>query len=359
MPDAPAMPPAAAPLPSVPGDVIRAFAIWLVVLLHSAAEPVIWHLPAQDTGRWWAANLYDSLARPAVPLFLLLSGGLLLAPGKSEPLGAFFRKRVARIGAPFLLWAAVYFAWRHVVKGEAVGWSLIWHNTVEGSPYFHFWFLYMLIGLYLATPLLRVLLTHADRNLLRYGAGVWFAGQAIAPLLARWDWVHLGGGLLPLSGFVGYFVLGAILRRDRLDWRIGLGVWLAAFAWTAWATWQGTVAAGGNLEQAWYDYLSINVILAACGLYACLTALPVEELQARWPRVLRLLGAVGRDSFAIYFAHVLVLETLQQGYLGVRLNTVVCHPAYGIPLLASVGLGLTFLGVRLLRLVPGLGTVLG
>jgi len=349
---------------SMPGgndawQLIRAFAIWLVVLLHSAAEPLIWHLTPDNTPRWWAANFYDSLARPAVPLFLLLSGGLLLAPGKEEPLLAFFRKRVARIGAPFLLWAAVYFAWRHFVKGETLSWTLIWHNTIEGSPFFHFWFLYTLIGLYLATPLLRVLLSHADQTLLRYAAGLWLAGQAVAPLLARWDVVHLGGGLLPLTGFVGYFVLGAILRREGLGWRLGLGVWVAAFAFTALATWRGTLAAGGNLEQAWYDYLSSNVILAACGLYVALCALPTDSLQARWPRLLHLTGLIGQDSFAIYFAHVLVLETLQQGYLGPRLNTEVCHPAYGIPLLATLGLGLTFAGVRLLRRVPGLARVLG
>ena len=76
-------------------DLIRTIAIVLVILLHASIEPV----PAIVTGydsnvvvQWWSVNIYDSLARPCVPLFVMLSGALLLQPSKvDEPLKVFLK----------------------------------------------------------------------------------------------------------------------------------------------------------------------------------------------------------------------------------------------------------------------------
>src|SRR5947209_7774316 len=84
-------------------DVLRAFAIVLVVLLH-AAHPVT-HDATVGSSRWWAANLYEGGGRCCVPLFIMISGALLLDPGKRENLSAFFRKRVTRVIIPFLAWS--------------------------------------------------------------------------------------------------------------------------------------------------------------------------------------------------------------------------------------------------------------
>ena len=54
-----------------------------------------------------------------VPLFVMLTGALLLAPGKQdEPLGVFFKKRFSRIGFPFLFWGALYFIWDFYVENQ-------------------------------------------------------------------------------------------------------------------------------------------------------------------------------------------------------------------------------------------------
>ncbi|MDH7564825.1 MAG: acyltransferase family protein [Candidatus Bathyarchaeota archaeon] len=98
---------------SLPVDLIRAYAMVLVLVLHAATEPVqIADLMSPEgVTLWWTTNIYDSIARPAVPLFVMLSGALLLQPAKlGEPLRVFFKKRLNRIGLPFLFWGAAYFA---------------------------------------------------------------------------------------------------------------------------------------------------------------------------------------------------------------------------------------------------------
>ena len=90
---------------SAPVDLIRSVAIIGVILLHSANDLTIQHMSMLEAVRWTTVDVYQSLGRMGVPLFLLLTGALLLQPTKlDEPLGAFFRKRLARIGLPFLFW---------------------------------------------------------------------------------------------------------------------------------------------------------------------------------------------------------------------------------------------------------------
>ncbi len=340
--------------PPLPVDLIRAVAVFLVLLLHAAAEPVIAQLPPTEAWRWWAAHGYDSLARPCVPMFVMLSGALLLAPGKHEDLPSFFRKRLGRIGLPFLFWAAVHFAWRLWVQHEPLTLIGVARNLVEGSPYFHFWFIYMLLGLYLVTPGLRALLAAASTATLRYLLALWFIATAGVPLLARWTGVNLGSsGMLTLTGFVGYFVLGAYLRNHLPRLRTAALLWLLGLGWTVLATWRATVAANGHLDTFYYEYLSANVILAAIGAYSLLAAVPVQSLALRWPRATRTVDVIGADSFAIYFVHVLVLKSFQAGYFGFELNTVAVNPVLGIPLLALAGMLVSFALVRVLRLLPG------
>lgn len=137
-------------LPSA--DFIRAIAIVLVIVLHADQFPVpvspyyfqvlglqVWH--------WWVVNVYDSIAHTSVPLFVMLSGALLLNPSKiNEPLGIYLEKRLKRIGLPLLFWGMVYFAWRRFANHEALTLDTIVRGFLGAGgqyPYFHFWFLYM------------------------------------------------------------------------------------------------------------------------------------------------------------------------------------------------------------------------
>jgi len=60
-------------------DDARIVAIFGVVLIHTSAKVLL----ESDVGdsQWWAANVYDALARWSVPVFVMVSGALLLPQG--------------------------------------------------------------------------------------------------------------------------------------------------------------------------------------------------------------------------------------------------------------------------------------
>src|SRR5437773_8796972 len=94
-------------------DLIRVCALLAVIVLHVAAVPVTHfrELPLHD---WWWANAYDSLARPCIPLFVMLSGALLLTP-RDWHACTFARRRAGKVVIPFVAWSGIYAVWNYVV----------------------------------------------------------------------------------------------------------------------------------------------------------------------------------------------------------------------------------------------------
>ena len=346
---------------SLPVDLIRTIAIILVILLHASIEqyPVTSVVDSSVFVRWWSVNIYDSIARPCVPLFVMLSGALLLQPSKvEEPLRVFFKKRFSRVALPFLFWGAAYFAWRFFVNGElltldSIGQGLIW------GPYFHFWFLYMLIGLYLITPLLRVLVAHADWKLLRYFLLLWLVGTSAVPLLGILGVTSFNNNVFLLTGYIGYFILGVYLLKVQLRPSILYTALALGLVWTMVGTYMITASIGGSQQYFFYDFFSANVILASVALFLLLGSFQYGKIENRFPHFNGVLHFISKNSLGIYLFHIMVLETLQKGYLGFKISLTTINPALEIPLVTVVTLFICILVLYPLKKVPVLNRLIG
>ncbi len=138
-------------------DLVRSIAIILIIFTHSMGM-ITGVAPAGWSPVRVEYAFLKTLISPGVHLFFLLSGALLL--GKEEPVWMFYRKRLRRILVPFLIWSAVLyvltglktpgFDWKHCLPD--FGLKLL-TNGIHGT----YWFIYAILGLYLITPLLRLI----------------------------------------------------------------------------------------------------------------------------------------------------------------------------------------------------------
>src|SRR5262249_34120842 len=134
-------------------DLIRTVAIFLVVLVHVSGQlTTAWGKVPND--QWIIANLYGGIARVSVPLFFMISGYLLLP--RSESLRAFYTKRMTRILIPFVVWSLIYLGWYCGNHAKACTPSFVADLWMVQGTYYHLWFLYSLISIYLILPLLRL-----------------------------------------------------------------------------------------------------------------------------------------------------------------------------------------------------------
>ncbi|WP_192820814.1 acyltransferase [Rufibacter sp. LB8] len=129
---------------------VRVFAAFSVLLGH-AAGPLLSSFTTFNKGEWWIGNLYVSFFRSGLPLFLFLTGALLLP--KANDL-TFVLKRFKRILIPALIWNLVYafLSKDPEISGRVNDFSVLFSNNS-----YHLWFVYVMLLVYLFMPFLFML----------------------------------------------------------------------------------------------------------------------------------------------------------------------------------------------------------
>lgn len=345
---------------SVPVDLIRTVAIVGIILLHASNDLTIQQMTQLEIYRWCTVDVYQSIGRLGVPLFVMLTGALLLQPSKNESLSVFFKKRWARIGLPWIFWGSAYFAWDFLVEHQVFNSSAIIQGILNG-PYYQFWYLYMLVGLYLLTPILRIFLAHANRSIIKYFVILWFLGVSIVPVLGLLTTYQLNSGVFIITGFVGYFVLGTYLltvqiRRSTLSIFMILGIALTAIGTYVLA---GTV--GGGETYFFQQYFSPTLILASVMVFLLLLTTQPSSVQnvTRPSTGNKLVKVISENSLSLFLFHVMILESLQRGYFGFAINGNTINSIIEVPLNTMITLFVSLGIIILLKKVPYLKKLVG
>jgi len=334
-------------------DLIRSVAMFLVILLHSAVEPhpIVTQPDQAEVIRWWTVTIYDALSHYGVPLFIMVSGALLLQPWKKEPLRVFLKKRFNRIALPFFSWSAIYFIYRYTVQNEALTLTSI-VNGLETGAYYHFWFIYVIVGIYLITPLLRVLITHADRHLIKYSLVLWFIATGIIPLIGLFHSNILENRVFLHLEWVGYFVLGYYLLKTKIRPIFLYIAFFGGLIYTLIGTYLIQLTLGGANSWFFLEPISANMIVISVSMFLMLRNVSATKIQNKFPKFSKLLRLISQNTLPIYLMHIIILETFQNGYLGIRISVNTLPPAWEIPFLAVITLFIC-LGIALaLKKIP-------
>jgi len=348
----------------VPVDLIRVIAIVGVVLLHAAND-----LTSQSMGlpilRWWMVDIYQSFGRMGVPLFLMLSGVLLLAPSKrDESLNSFFKKRFSRIGLPFLFWSIIYFLWVLYVEKQPFTQDFI-INGILGGPHLILWYLYMLIGLYLITPILRVLVAHFTDALYKYFICIWSIGVMLTPLidLASIGRYQISENLFVIPLFVGYFIIGTYLVNVKVRRRILAVLTLLGITLTAIGTCILAICVGGGGTYFFQQYFSPTLILASLPFFMLLIsyAKPKDAPQMEKPSwKQRLIRTISENTLPIYLLHMIIIYLLQNGFFfGFTLTGNTVNSIIGVPLMTVLTIAICLIIIVPLKKMPGIRKLVG
>ena len=323
-------------------DLMRVAAMLAVIIIHVSAG---WleSLPV-GTADWHALNLWDSLTRWAVPVFVMCSGMFLLDPKKSLPLPTLFFRYFLRMVTALLFWGVAYHLLYDFLNGVLTLGSIphALYAVVLGNTETHLWFLTMMMGLYLLTPILRAFLRGASRGDLHWFFLLYAVFMLILPLVLRLrgsqtaalyaDRFYLNFTLAyPPLAYVGYFVAGYYLKTYTLG-RIAEGlVYLLGIAGAV-ATAVGTTllsARTGGLDTTLYSYLTPNVAAMSVAVFVLFRyLLGVSDERSRKQRV----SAMAECGFGVYLSHVIFLILLR--HFGMAILPI--PAAVAVPLLTLI-----------------------
>lgn len=325
-------------------DRIRVVAAFAIVWLHVSSGVVV-HKPDAQRLEWWVGNLADALSRWALPVFVMLSGALLLTARAHKAPGRFYRRRLARILVPLLFWTAFYLGWTRYTNGTLDP-AAATQSVLAGSPYIHLWYLYMLLGLYAVTPLLSFLVERSPHRLLLLIVVLAFVIVVVRPNVGGVFGNTFLGLWIP---FVPYFLAGRYqIGEARFQYLRLLGVMAALVCGVGVAIEAGVAvsqARAGGIDAA-YSHFNPLVIVMTLGMFAVLGPGASAVAQDDWhARVVRQLAPL---TLGVYVVHPAWLEIFAKH--GVHGAWV--HPAVGIPAVTIVSFAISLATTWGIRQVP-------
>lgn len=302
-------------------DSARWLAAVAVVLLHSAAQALSDH-SGYGTSAWMAANIYDSAMRWCVPVFVMISGALLLDNTRVQALRTFYGRRMTRIVVPLVFWSVFYLVWRATfdrMDGGHTGYTTWLTKLLDGTPYYHLWYLYMILGLYLFAPFVRNLYARTSPQARIICVGIIFGIAILDALYRQLTHASLGFFLTWFLPFLGYFVAGRLIFEGVLRIPAPVSVMLVSIAVTVTGVYIMSDAAA--LHGYFYDYFSLTVPFMS---------LAVFQLIVNGPKLPRLTALVPL-TFGVYLVHPIFLDLAERfgAYQPGR------HDVWAIPVLAA------------------------
>ncbi len=149
-------------------DIVRITAICMVLMIHASTAMVIF---TQDTfsRHFLVGSVFNGIGRAGVPMFFMLSGALLLDENRLLQPRKFYKKKLLPIVLMLAFWLLFYATWRTfllpVLAGSKIDRSgfLKYIMRLTGL-YPHLWYLFAIIGLYLAVPVLRLFVKKENRS---------------------------------------------------------------------------------------------------------------------------------------------------------------------------------------------------
>ena len=315
-------------------DVVRFIAMFTVVCCHCTDPFNFYPGTAPNIGeiKLWGA-IYGSVLRPCVPLFVMITGALLL-PVRGDT-STFYKKRIPRVFYPFLIWSVLYnlFPWITGLVGlnpqiildffPYAGEEVMQQSFSVSLEYIlmipfnfsilavHMWYIYLLIGLYLYLPVFSAWVEKASERaklmfLLAWGVTLLlpYYYQFVSNYLwGTCSWNSFGM-LYAFAGFNGYLLLGHYLKN--LEWSlkktlaIGIPMFAVGYAVTFLGFRHITALPEYTDEmlELFFTYCSLNVVMMTIPVF--MLAKKVKVNSERMKKALANLTVCG---FGIYMIH--------------------------------------------------------
>lgn len=201
---------------------LRLAATLAIVLLHTSST-ILGNKSSFtefDNSEEYLFSIYKYLMEWGVPVFAMISGALFLAPDKQTSYGIIIKKYVKKIFFALLVFGLPMALSESVLTYRNEPFSFIFFNGLEnwacGHSWAHMWYLYMLIGLYLITPIIKPFINIASNKEIEISLIVLFVMSSILPTLKNND-IHIEGYMLISTPFIFIYMLGFYLhaRAER------------------------------------------------------------------------------------------------------------------------------------------------
>ena len=328
----------------------RVIACFFVVILHASALNFY-----KFDSEWWKSNLFDSLSRVCVPLFIIITGALLInEQGKTY---SSLIKRFKKIIIVCCFWSLFYTIADKFYPITPIEWV---KRVAKNEFKFHLWYLYAMVGFYLSIPILSAIYTSLSKKTILYIVVIW-------GVVSNIDLMYSAGiisnnflkiyELTYFSDLIGYLILGKLLSdafefivNKRAAWFLML-CYLLSTTMIYLLTYLISMK-GNNPNPFFYAYNSFFVIIASASIFIPLLYIG-RDLGNK--NKLNIVKKISEVTLGIYCIHLFYMDLSKVALSYINMN----KPGFLFIMIISIStLLLSFFTVSVMKKIPLLNKVI-
>ena len=300
-------------------DLLRIISTIAVIVIHITGVYISSYTDGEFFGELYQSHtlvilLYSTLVSFAVPCFIMLSGAFVLADDRNEDYAYFYKKSLKNIGIPTIIFSILYFLYSEIlicagifVKGKELFRVLMpIEDFIKGKPYYHMWYLYTLLGIYMLVPVILKIKNSVKEETF---SKICIAMFLISGISGRTSSFEINWSIAKSVCYVGYFMAGYHLRKwnkEKKDNKAGILFILLGF--------------GTECMLAFMNYVNIVGMAVVDDIYIggghfnpfCMIAVlliftGVSKLKVNWN-----LHRLSSHTFYIYLIHAFVWNLLSR-----------------------------------------------
>lgn len=289
-------------------DFLRILSGFFVVFIHSSDKFLLFENYVGGSS-WWLIYILNTLSKVSVPLFIMVSGYLLLSTNKTKDIKNFYKRRFTRVGIPLVLWISLFFIYQHFIEGVPVDFAYI-INTVFTVALGPLYFLIVIVELYLLTPFIQSFIENKNLKtnfwiivfLALFNIVILF----LPKLISDSSFNYSANILTIFLPYVFYFVFGGFVRRFYSQ---GLNLWLLATIYIAFSLVTAFIA-GGDLNSPILAYASPTLMLMSVAFFMIFVS-SEKYFKGLKERSRRKTSFIAGTIFGIFLVHSYVINIIE------------------------------------------------
>lgn len=322
-------------------DFMNIYACFSVICLHCSGS--VFRYGVVDKKLFLLSLFIQTIAHASIPVFFMITGTTLLEYRDKYSTKTFFKKRIKRIGIPFVVWTCFYLLRPVWMEGTKFPHLSDFRNALFNNQATNiFWFFYVLFAIYLCIPIFSLISKIENFKIVEYICLLSFLATAVYPVITKFCF-PISGQIIPpfVTGYMGYVFLGWVIYHEDYSKKIRAVIYVLGIAGALlmfFGTWFLS-AKQGSTDTFFMEYNSL-----AC--YPLATAVMLLGKHIKWERVYRffpknLVAKIASAGLGIYVLHLFFIIVAER--IGILAN----HTMYFTVIMPFIIYGIS-LGVVLL-----------
>lgn len=338
-------------------DLLRTIACLSVVMIHVSASYVI-----KDFGtiNFWIGNIFDSISRIGVPLFVMISGCLMLDE-KYDLNKEKLVKHIKKLLKFFVFWSFFYCIVYQIhisviMNVKEINFFEIVKRFFIG--HYHLWYIYMIIGLYLISPILRLFVNKENVKYIRYFIVLSVIFNFIIPQIIYigsyyTNWFEILNEMLEyinvkfVGGFTTYFILGWYLNNYQIEKKKVLYI-CGIISFILIVIMTGILSITQNNAIQMYGNTTITVLM-----YSVMVFYFIKEKFKVNNKEYDIINNISNYSLGIYAIHPFVIKIMYMFTEIIKCDIAIIN----IPIIFCITVLISYIGTYILSKIPILKTI--